>query len=548
MNTRAKAIFSLTVLLFAIPLLGDAKSSSIMGPQIEDVAEKVFPCVVKVESRNLVRKVAAGVVFDKDGHVVTTALITPITPRDEKIFITTSDGKRIEAEFLGMDSETHLAVIKAEEKNLTPITLAKAKLSPGAWIGVVSMSPENTPQVTQGIVSSVAQDRLRLNVWVGRGMSGSPVVNKQGQMVGLLRGVYMDEQPIVFEFQEREIVGSGYVFSRAEAPASGMAMAIPIDVVESVTNEIKEKGKVERGWLGVRIWMNEDDRVEITEVEKDSPAELADLKEGDIVLQFDGEDVDDAEMLAKMIRKRKPGETVTIKIERKGKTQDVRVKLGEFTEEDVWKDFESKFPNLFRARPYEELKRAEPRAFSRPEIFRWGFGQRKYIGVYIQELNRELSEYFGVDKGTGLLIERIDEDGPADKAGLRVGDVIVNADGKRVESTQELSRLIQDKEKGDKVTIEFIRDKKKRTVDVEVEEEETSLSYAFPGDTKQYKKLAEAYKKQGEESYKRYMEQQKDMSEELKRQMEKQQKDAEKYYKDALTYRVTAARRKGIRV
>jgi serine protease Do len=539
MNIRVKAIFSLTLFLFAIPLLSDAKSSSVTGPQIEDVAEKVFPCVVKVEVRNLMRKVATGVVFDNDGHVITTALITP---RDEKISITTSDGKRIEADFLGMDSETHLAVIKAKAKNLVPITMAKAKLSPGAWIGVVSMSPENTPQVSQGIVSSVAQDRLRLNVWVGRGMSGSPVVNKQGQMVGLLRGVYMDEQPIVFEFQEREIVGSGYVFSRAEAPASGMAMAVPIDVVESVTIEIKEKGKVERGWLGVRIWMNEDDRVEITEVEKDSPAELGDLKEGDIVLQFDGEYVGDTEMLAKMIRMRKPGETVTIKIERKGKTQDIRVKLGEFTEEDVWKDFERKFPNLFRARPFEELK------FSRPEIFRGGFGQRKYIGVYIQELNKELSEYFGVDKGTGLLIERIDEDGPADKAGLRVGDVIVNADGMRVESTQELSKLIQDKEKGDKITIEFIRDKKKRTVEVEVGEEETNLSYAFPGGAKHYQKLAEAYKKQGEESYKRYMEQQKDTSEELKRQLEKQQKNAEKYYKDALTYRMTTAKRRGIRV
>jgi len=554
MNTRVKVVFSLTVFLFTIPLLSDAKSSSITGPQIEDVAEKVFPCVVKVETRNLMRKVATGVVFDNDGHVVTTALITP---RDEKIFITTSDGKRIEAEFLGMDSETHLAVIKVKEKNLAPITMAKAKLSPGAWIGVVSISPENTPQVSQGIVSSVAQDRLRLNVWVGRGMSGSPVVNKQGHMVGLLRGVYMDEQPIVFEFQEREIVGSGYVFSRAEAPASGMAMAVPIDVVESVTIEIKEKGKVERGWLGVRIWMNEDDRVEITEVEKDSPAELGDLKEGDIVLQFDGEDVGDTEMLAKMIRQKKPGEAVTIKIERKGKTQDVRVKLGEFTEEEVWKDFERKFPNLFRARPFEELK------FSRPEIFREGFGQRKYIGVYIQELNKELSEYFGVDKGTGLLIERIDEDGPADKAGLRVGDVIVNAGGMRVGSTQELSKLIQDKEKGDKITIEFIRDKKKRTVEVEVGEEETNLSYAFPGDAKpyvdifryrdndfqkQYQKLAEAYKKQGEESYKRYMDQQKEMSEELKRQLEKQQKNTEKYYKDALTYRLTTAKRRGIRV
>jgi serine protease Do len=560
MNSRQKAIFSLIVFLCAIPIVAAGKSSSLTGPEIEDVTEKVFPCVVKVEARNLVRKIATGIVIDKNGHIVTHALITP---RDEKIFITTSEGKRIEAEFLGMDSETHLALIQAKEANLTPIKIAKAKLSPGAWIGVVSISPENTPQVTQGIVSSVAQDRIRLNVWVSRGMSGSPVVDKQGQMVGLLRGVYMDEQPIVFEFQEKEIVGSGYVFSRAEAPASGMALAVPVDVVESVTTEIKEKGKVERGWLGVRIWKNEDDQVEIIEVEQDSPAELSDLKEGDIVLQFDGEDVDDEEMLAKMIRQRKPGDTITLKIERKGKTQDVKVKLGEFTEEDVWRDFERKFPDLFRARPDIDIERVKPREGTRPDVFRWTFGERKYIGVYIQELNRELSEYFGVDKGTGLLIERIEEGGPAEKAGLRVGDVIISADGERLESTQKLSELIQDKEEGDKVSIEFIRDKKKRTVDVEVKEEKTNLSNMFYSDPKGYagvfryqsedmakrsQKLAETLKKQGEGNYRRYMEQQQKMNEEMKEQMERQQKNAEKYYKDALKYRFTTTRRRGIRV
>ena len=103
------------------------------------------------------------VVIDTNGHIVTTALISP---RDEEVFITTSDGERVEAEFLGLDSETHLAVIQAKEKKLAPITMAKSvKLSPGAWIGVVSISPENTPQVSQGIVSSVADERVRLNVF-----------------------------------------------------------------------------------------------------------------------------------------------------------------------------------------------------------------------------------------------------------------------------------------------------------------------------------------------------------------------------------------------
>ena len=560
MSTQMKTIFSLTVFLFTIPLLVGAKTPTISGPQIEEVTQKVFPCVVKVEVRNLMRKVATGVVIDRNGHIVTTALITP---RDGEIFITTSDGERVEAEFLGMDSETHLAVIQVKEKNLTPIAMAKSeKLSPGVWIGVVSISPENTPQVTQGIVSSVAEGRVRLNVWVGRGMSGSPVVNKQGQMVGLLRGVYVDEQPIAFSFQEKEVIGSGYVFSTAEAPASGMAVATPVDVVDFVATEIKEKGKVARGWLGVRIAPNEEDQVEIIEVEKDSPAEIADLEDGDVVIEFDGDEVIDTELLAKMIRMRKPGETVTVKIERKGKTQDVEVKLGELTEESLWSDFEQKFPTLFAPRTkVETWSRPE---FARPEIYRFGLGQRKFIGVYSRPLNPELSEYFGIDKGIGLLIEKIEKDGPAEKAGLKVGDVIVSADGKRVETTEELSSFIQDMEKGDKITIEYLRNKKKRTVEVEIGEEEQRESWPMLGsagesmdfwndyqDTyqEQSKKLAETYKKMGEGQYKQFMNDQKKMDEQWQKQWDKQKKNAQSYYTDAFkTLSYPKTKSKGIRV
>jgi S1-C subfamily serine protease len=559
MSTQMKSIFSLIVFLFAIPLFVGANAAPVSGPQIEDVTQKVFPCVVKVEVRNLMRKVATGVVIDTDGHIVTTALISP---RNEEVFITTSDGDRVEAEFLGMDSETHLAVIQVKEKKLIPIAMAKTeKLSPGAWIGVVSISPENTPQVTQGIVSSVADERVRLNVWVGGGMSGSPVVNKQGQMVGLLRGVYMDEQPIAFSFQEKEVVGTGYVLSKAEAPASGMAVATPVDIVDFVATEIKEKGKVARGWLGVRIWLNEEEQVEIIEVEKDSPAEIADLEEGDIVIEFDGKEVIDTEMLASMIRMRKPGQSVTIKIERDGKARDVRVKLGELTEESVWSDFERKFPTLFAPRgQFEVMPTPE---FARPEVFQFGWAQRKFIGVGVQDLNPELSEFFGLDKGTGILLSSIENDGPADRAGLKVGDVIISADGKRMERRQDLVNLIQKKEKGDKITIEYLRNKKKRTVEVEVDEEERSESWPTLGYTgdyknfwrdyqdtyqKQSKKLAETYKKMGEGQYKLLMENQKRMNEQWKKQWEKQLMDAQRHTDVFKTLRYATMKSKGIRV
>jgi len=198
---------------------------------------------------------------------------------------------------------------------------------------------------------------------------------------------------------------------------------------------------------------------------------------------LDGKEVTGFEMLRDEIRKRKPGETVTIKIERDGKTRNVKVKLGEYSEEEIRRELEFEFPRLFPPpRPPEPPERPMfPERPKPPEsrIFRWGWEHRKYIGVYLQELNRELSEYFGVEKGRGLLIARIRKDGSAERAGLKVGDVIVKADGVRVQRTGKLSGILQDKEKGDRIKIEFLRDKKKRTVEVEIEEEERSNIIRF---------------------------------------------------------------------
>jgi predicted metalloprotease with PDZ domain len=97
---------------------------------------------------------------------------------------------------------------------------------------------------------------------------------------------------------------------------------------------------------------------------------------------------------------------------------------------------------------------------------------RKFIGVYCDELTPELAKHFGVDGDSGLLVSRLTEGGPAEKAGLKVGDIIVKADGKLVKSQDRLSLSLQNKEKGDKVKLEIIRDKKKRTIEIEVDEEE----------------------------------------------------------------------------
>ncbi len=535
MKAKISPIFILIVFLSGLFLSLKAAPSAGLADEkkIEEITKKVFPSVVKVIARNRVKKVATGVVIDKGGYIVTTALISP---REEEIFILTSKGKKIEAEFLGMDSVTHLALLQAKEKDLPAIKRGKMKeYSPGTWVGVVSVSPENTPAVTQGIVSSVSSVfpyNLRLNIWVFPGSSGSPVVNEEGNMVGLLRGIYAEDKPVFFEFREKELVGSGYVFSRAEAPSSGMALAVPVSVLEEICDEIKEKGKVERGWLGVSIMENEEGNVEIVRVDKESPAEMAGLERRDIILEIEGETLTSSQMLVNEIRKRKPGQNIALKIERRGKTKDIDVRLGEYSERDIKRELELKFPRLFPPEPPEPP--SPPKAVKPPkiEIFPRGWESRKYIGVYLEELNEELSHHFGVEEGIGLLVSKISEESPAEKAGLEVGDVIIKADGERVESVRELSELIQDKEKGDKVEIEFLRDKKKKKVKVEIDEEETSRYFSFSGEGN-WDELRDAWLKYREDFQKQYKRWKERYGEDFEKNMKKLNKELRKIYEEA---------------
>lgn len=457
-----------------------------------EIVKKASPSVVRVEVRDRLKRVATGVVIDKDGYIATTALISP---KNEKVNVIDQNGTSYEADFLGFDPQTRIAFLQVKDKKLSTVNLGSARnLYPGAWVCALGISPDVGVSVTQGIVSSVSEDRLRLNIWITPGMSGGPVLNEKGQLVGLLRGVYSEESPIFFRFRDREATGTGYVYSQAEAPAAGMAMAIPVELLTRIFNEIKTKGKVERGWLGVSIAENRERRVVITYVEEKSPAELVKLQEGDRIVKIDGKEVRSSDQLVSEIRNRQPGQEITLTIDRNGKTQEIKVKLGAMPEEEALKELEMRFPDLFKSMPRMPAFPAMPK-FPEGERFEFGVENYRFIGVYLEQLNPELSGFFGVQEGRGLLVSRITPGGPAEKAGLKVGDVITGADGRRVETLEALTDLIQGKKKGEKISLEIIREKKKIKIEVKVAEEERGSWPRIEKFSGQMKQAEEEYQK-----------------------------------------------------
>jgi serine protease Do len=226
--------------------------------------------------------------------------------------------------------------------------------------------------------------------------------------------------------------------------------------------------KSDKAWLGVYLQDINRDLKEamdlksktgalIAGVVEDSPAEEAGIEEEDVIVELDGEKVRGSSSLTKLVKKHSPGDEITITLVRDGKEKSIAVTLGtrpkgEFVYEH---DFE----------PLLSLKKGKG-----PESYFLSFQSGSRIGVKVQGLSEQLAEYFGVRDAEGVLITEVEEDMPAEKAGLKAGDVIVEADGDEVGDTQELREIISKKEEGDEVEIKVIRDRKSQTFSVGVEE------------------------------------------------------------------------------
>lgn len=213
-----------------------------------------------------------------------------------------------------------------------------------------------------------------------------------------------------------------------------------------------EKG-TEMGYLGVRVTpLSQDEKedlgvafgVMVTDVVKDQAADKAGILEDDVILYFNGEKIRRTQDLVDAVRDTKPGQKVTVQFFRKGKKTETKVTVGKY---------ESPLSKLFTRKSGNRM------------LFFSGSG---YLGVQLHQMDKDLAKYFGVAEKEGALILHVVEESPAEKAGLKAGDVIVAIGKQEVTAPEDVRELLSDKEKGDKVDISVVRHKKKTRIKAEL--------------------------------------------------------------------------------
>src|SRR2546423_255319 len=215
-----------------------------------------------------------------------------------------------------------------------------------------------------------------------------------------------------------------------------------------------------------RYGMREVRGVGVTEVLKDSPAEKAGLRKDDVILRFEGESVTSVRKLTRLVNESSADQNVRLTISRGGSEQELSATLSKRKMDNI---FNGSFPRILRG-DNEDGVRVFPNG-NWPESIGggdgplvWMLGANRRIGVSTQSLSKQLADYFGVKDG-GVLINSVNDNSPAAKAGLKAGDVITAIDGEKVTSPGDITRVLGKKETGD-VSLTVVRDKNTRTVTV----------------------------------------------------------------------------------
>jgi len=347
----------------------------------------------------------SGFVVSPDGIILTNA---HVVANADEVTVRMTDHREFKAKVLGTDRRTDVAVLKIDAKDLPVVQLGSSeKARVGEWVVAIGAPFGLDNTVTSGIISAKGRSLpgdsyvpfIQTDAAVNPGNSGGPLFNLKGEVIGI----------------------NSQIFSRSGG-FQGLAFAVPIDVAMNVKDQIVKTGKVQHGRLGVTIQEVNQALAEnfglaspagalISSVQKDSPGAKAGLKPGDVILEFNGRKINRSGELPPLVASLTPGTAVTLKVWRDGKAQDVRTQIAAL----------------------EDEKAVVAAADGDSEAL-----SNSRLGLAVRPLTAE--ERKQVDVAGGLVVENVG--GPAAKAGVQPGDVIVSVNSTPVNSVEELRALI----------------------------------------------------------------------------------------------------------
>jgi len=355
----------------------------------------------------------SGFVISQDGFIITN---NHVIDKATEIKVKLESGKEYDATVIGHDPKTDLALIqvKLDEGFPTPAPLGDSDaIRVGDWVMAVGNPFGLGQTVTTGIISAKGRiigagpydDFLQTDAAINPGNSGGPLCNMKGEVIGINTAII--------------------------AQGQGIGFAIPINMAKELLPQLK-KGKVIRGWLGVSIQditpelaksfgLKSSKGALVSSVVKGSPAESAGLIGGDVILQFNGKEIENAHMLSQVAAATAPNTQVKIDILRNGKAETVTLTIGTM--------------------PGEEQRMVSPQ-----EEANWGMG--------VQELTPQLAEQLGFEpESIGVVISDIESGSPASEAGLRPGDLIKEMDRKEIKNLDDYRQALNQVKEGDNLLL-----------------------------------------------------------------------------------------------
>ena len=355
--------------------------------------------------------IGSGVVVTKDGYILTN---NHVVDGAEEVKVALQDGREFTAKVIGRDPKTDIAVIKIDAKDLPAVPMADSdKVEVGDVVLAIGNPFGIGQTVTTGIVSATGraggigldyEDFIQTDAAINPGNSGGALVDSEGRLIGI----------------------NTAILSRSGGN-QGIGFAIPVNLARDVMDSLVKEGRVTRGYLGVMIQdvspglekefkLKDNKGAIVGDVTPDSPAEKAGLKNGDVIIEFNGKKVSDSRHLKLQVARTEPGQSVPVKVLRNGSTETLQVKVKEMS-------------------GTEQLAKNDQHD---------GQDTGTLNGVAVTDLDRNARQQFDLPgRLQGVVVTEVDPNSAAAEAGLRAGDVILEINRKPVKSAEEAVQMTE---------------------------------------------------------------------------------------------------------